>query len=82
MAFNPQATINQIPTTIGPVVITLTDSADGQFAKFAVDVLDQTGAKMGTAAGNLVPHLTAGLTNAFKGFVTAIRKQAENEILP
>ena len=82
MAFDPQATINQVPTAIGPVVITLTDSAEGQFAKFAVDVLDQTGAKMGAKSGNLVPHLTAAQISTAQAFMAAMRTKAEAEILP
>ncbi len=82
MAFDLQATINQVPTDIGPVIITLTDTAEGQFAKFKVDVLDQDGSVMGAKSGNLVPHLTAGQISTANAFMSAMRTKVENEILP
>jgi len=85
MAFDPEPTVNRIPTMLEHVIVTLQDSLiDGdnvQSAKFAVHVLDQDGSEIRTITGNLVPHLTQAQINGLQSFMVQLRAQATAEIL-
>lgn len=81
MAFDQAAA--RTPTSIGYLRVTLKDDGPGsQGANFAAQVLDQNGDEYEVKGGNLVPHLTQQQIAGLLDFMTALRTQAEEQILP
>jgi len=71
------------PTTIADISIQLTDYIAGvDQAEYSIQVLDQDGLLIKVLTGDLTPHLTGVQKIALQDFMSAIRAQAEAEILP
>lgn len=83
MAFSQES--NRIPTFIGFVKITLRDP-DGTIGSKTIDgrveILDQEGVVMRVWEGDLRPHLSNQTLQTLSNFLTNLRTQAENELLP
>ena len=85
MAFELEPT--RTPTQILDIVIQLKDGAGGedfepyQHARFIIDIGMSDGT-VTTRQGDLVPHITPAQRQALIDFMSGLRTQAEQEILP
>jgi len=80
MAFTPESP--KTPTSIGDISIVLTDYVGKtDTVCYEVQVLQADGSMFGLAAGNLVPHLTAGQISALQSFMADMRTLAQG-LLP
>jgi hypothetical protein len=87
MAFTPEPT--RTPTEIRDIYVTLKDMVGGtlehpdpyQEADFAVLVELSDGTNV-RRSGDLVPHITPAQRQGLMDFMTALRAQAETQILP
>jgi hypothetical protein len=88
MAFEPQPTVNRVPSEISTLEITLLDTTEEddprgpKAALYRITVEDQYGQPMNHYNGDLVPHLTSAQVQGLLDFMDDLRSQAESEILP
>lgn len=96
MPFQPETTINKVPTEIGCMGIMffrgkaqLLPELEGELGETVeaalydmLGVLDQDGNVMNWRRGNLVPHLTPQEIAGLRALVDRLWGVAENEILP
>jgi hypothetical protein len=75
----------RVPTSIGHITVYLRDpngavgsrSLDGR-----IEIKDATGAVMHKWEGNLANYLSASVLTQLNSFMSALRTQAEEELLP
>lgn len=96
MAFNPEPTINKVPTEIGSMGIMFFRGKGEMIPELPGDpetiheaalfdsiaVLDQDGNVMNWRRGDLVPHLLPAEITALQGLMDRLWGVAEDEILP
>lgn len=83
MSFEQES--NQVPTSIGSIAVTLTDNdgiAAHHIATFVIKVLDQNGNVYKRRTGDLEPHLTPSQETMVVSFLSWLRAEAEDKILP
>lgn len=96
MAFNPEPTINKIPTEIGAMGIMFFRGKSGVIPELRGDpdstveaalfdsiaILDQSGEVMNWRRGDLIPHLTSQEIVGLRALMDRLWGVAEDQILP